>query len=121
MSSVALRGNLVRRRDFEVCVGLRRSPKGVSAQHRNPTARPEWFTTAYFHRPEELSEEIAGAALDVRQLLAVEGPAWLLGNLEEWLRSEKDTQLLLSWLRRIEAEPSMLGASAHLLAVAQKV
>jgi SAM-dependent methyltransferase len=27
-------------------------------QHRNPTGRPEWFTTAYFHHPEELRDEV---------------------------------------------------------------
>jgi ubiquinone/menaquinone biosynthesis C-methylase UbiE len=25
--------------------------------HQNPTSRPDWFTTAYFHRPEEIHPE----------------------------------------------------------------
>jgi len=89
-------------------------------RHRNPTGRPEWFTTSYFHRPAELAEEVGRAGFDLRELVAVEGPSWLLGNLEEWLRSEEDTRLLLAWLRRVETEPSLLGVSAHLLAVAHR-
>jgi ubiquinone/menaquinone biosynthesis C-methylase UbiE len=26
--------------------------------HRNPTRHPGWFTTAYFHRPDELGDEL---------------------------------------------------------------
>jgi ubiquinone/menaquinone biosynthesis C-methylase UbiE len=34
-----------------------------TGQHRNPEPhrRPEWFTTAYLHRPDELAEEVAAA------------------------------------------------------------
>ena len=33
--------------------------------HENPTGDPRWFTTAYFHRPEELAAEATEAGLDV--------------------------------------------------------
>ena len=29
-------------------------------QHRNPTGNPRYFTTTYFHRPEELRTEVKG-------------------------------------------------------------
>src|SRR4029450_5292602 len=54
-------------------------------QPRNPTGRPEWFTTAYFHRPEELPGEVAEAGLRLDALLAVEGPAWMLPDIERRL------------------------------------
>lgn len=44
-------------------------------QHRNPTRRPQWFTTAYFHLPDELAEEVGDAGLLLHAVLAVEGPA----------------------------------------------
>ena len=34
--------------------------------HQNPTSRIEWFTTVYFHRPEEIAPEIESAGLRVR-------------------------------------------------------
>jgi SAM-dependent methyltransferase len=87
-------------------------------QHRNPTGRPEWFTTAYFHRPEELGAEVAEAGLAPPALLAVEGPAGLLADVEERLADPARREQVLAAVRRVEAEPSLLGASAHLLAVA---
>src|SRR5437899_872411 len=33
----------------------------ASGQHRNPTSHPAYFTTAYFHRPEDLAAEVREA------------------------------------------------------------
>ena len=41
--------------------------------HENPTGDPRWFTTAYFHRPEELAAEATEAGLVVRETVGVEG------------------------------------------------
>ena len=46
-----------------------------SGEHRNPDGRPEWFTTAYFHRPDELTAELATAGLREVTCVGVEGPA----------------------------------------------
>ena len=87
-------------------------------QHRNPTGRPEWFTTAYFHRPEELGAEVAEAGLAPRALLAVEGPAGLLADVEERLADPARREQVLAAIRRGRGGADLLGASAHLLAVA---
>ncbi len=42
-------------------------------QHRNPTDK-DYFTTAYFHRPEELRGEVEQAGLRVEGVYGVEGP-----------------------------------------------
>jgi SAM-dependent methyltransferase len=89
-------------------------------QHRNPTGRPEWFTTAYFHLPEELPREIAEAGLRPRGLFAVEGPAWMLPDIERRLADPARRERVLAAIRRVETEPSLLGASSHLLAVASR-
>jgi SAM-dependent methyltransferase len=87
--------------------------------HENSTGRPEWFTTAYFHRPEEVQPEIEEAGLQFEALLAVEGPGWMNQALDSWLDDHEACERLLAVLRRVEAEPSLLGASAHLIAVAR--
>ena len=89
-------------------------------QHRNPTGRPEWFTTAYFHLPEELGREVADSGLRPEALLAVEGPAWMLPDIDQRLADPARREMVLAAIRRVEAEPSLLGASAHLLAVARR-
>jgi SAM-dependent methyltransferase len=89
-------------------------------QHRNPERHPDWFTTAYFHHPNELASEIRQGGFDIDALLAVEGPAGWLSNLDWWLAEESRRTALLTAIRRVESDPSLLGASPHLLAVAHK-
>lgn len=89
-------------------------------QHRNPTARLDYFTTAYFHLPAGLAEEARAAGLVVDAVLAVEGPAWLIPDLEARWHDESRRVPLLDLLRRVEAEPAALAMSAHLLLVAHK-
>jgi hypothetical protein len=53
--------------------------------------------------------------------LAVEGPGWFLPDLDAWLADERRRAVLLAALAALEAEPTLLGVSAHLLAVARRV
>ena len=82
-------------------------------QHRNPTEREEWFTTAYFHHPNELAEEFTDVGLRLEALFGVEGPGALIGPLDDPERWDD----LLRVARAVEREPSVLGVSDHLLAI----
>lgn len=55
----------------------------ADGQHRGLPDRPRYFTTAFFHRPEELQAELEEAGLVHQATLAIEGVGWLLQNLEE--------------------------------------
>lgn len=91
-----------------------------SGRHQNPTQNPEYFTTAYFHHPRELAEELEEAGFAAVDVLAVEGPFWCLQDFDEtWSRPEL-RERMLDFLRRIERDGSIIGASAHLLALARK-
>ncbi len=92
----------------------------IDGQHRNPTGRLDYFTTAYFHRPEELRAEILGAGLALEGIFGIEGPAWLLGDIDARLDDPRKRADLLRVARSLEREPSALGLSAHWLAVARK-
>jgi SAM-dependent methyltransferase len=89
-------------------------------QHRNPTARLEYFTTAYFHDPSELRAEAEEAGLQSQGVLAVEGPAWLLPDFESRWRDDGRRRALLDLLRRVESIPAVLAMSAHLLLAARR-
>jgi ubiquinone/menaquinone biosynthesis C-methylase UbiE len=89
-------------------------------RHRNPTGDPAYFTTAYFHRPEELAAECEAAGLTHEATIAVEGPAWLLSDLDARLGVERRRSVLLTALATLETEPTLLGVSAHLLVVARR-
>ena len=88
--------------------------------HRNPTADPAYFTTAYFHRPEELAAECGEAGLRHETTLGVEGPGWFLPDLDARLADDGRRSVLLSALAALEAESALLGVSAHLVAVARR-
>src|SRR5262245_25694300 len=81
-------------------------------QHRNPTGQISYFTTAFFHHPGEMQEEAEQAGFRHEATLAVEGPAWLLHDLADRWGRPGSRDALLAALRRLEAEPSLLGASA---------
>lgn len=89
-------------------------------RHLNPTGELKYFTESYFHRPEELAEEMTAAGLQHERTLAIEGLGWLLQNFEEWWQDQTRRAQLLGLLRQLESEPSLLGASAHLMAIARK-
>jgi ubiquinone/menaquinone biosynthesis C-methylase UbiE len=92
----------------------------ADGQHRNPAGHPTYFTTAFFHHPDELRQEVTDAGLTGVQLLAVGGPTWLLQDFDAHWDDPGRRERLLDVVRRVEADPSLLGASAHLLAVARK-
>jgi ubiquinone/menaquinone biosynthesis C-methylase UbiE len=86
--------------------------------HRNLTNHPEYFTTACFHRPEEFAAEVGDAGFGDIQILAIEGPAWSTAQFREVWKDAGQRQRLLEFLSLIEGEPSIQGASAHVMAVA---
>jgi SAM-dependent methyltransferase len=89
-------------------------------QHRNPTARLDYFTTSYFHRPDDFSAEVVQAGLLVDGIFGVEGPGWLLSDVQVRLDDSRRRADLLRVARMFESEPSLLGISAHLLVVGRK-
>ena len=90
-------------------------------KHLNSKEVPQYFTTAYLHRPEELPEEIEEAGLRHLKTVGLEGPAWLLGDLQERWADIEGREIILEALRLIEGERTLIGVSAHILGIAQKV
>jgi ubiquinone/menaquinone biosynthesis C-methylase UbiE len=89
-------------------------------QHRNPTSRVDYFTTAYFHRPDELANEIRAAGLTFQGVYGIEGPGWILPDIAERMANPQQRESLLRVARMLETESSVVGTSAHLLAVARR-
>jgi ubiquinone/menaquinone biosynthesis C-methylase UbiE len=89
-------------------------------QHRNPTGGLEYFTTAFFHRPEELRTEVMEAGFALDAVLGIEGPGWLLSDFDAQWADAGTRELILASARAVEAEPTLLGVSPHLIAVARR-
>jgi ubiquinone/menaquinone biosynthesis C-methylase UbiE len=91
-----------------------------TGQHRNPKNVPEYFTTSFFHSPVELREELIEAGFKSVNLYALTGFAWLLHRLKQYWTNRLLRNRLLSILRELEQEPSIIGVSDHLLATGRK-
>lgn len=92
-----------------------------SGEHSNPEKRPGYFTTAYFHLPDELGTEVERAGFDVLGVFGIEGPARMLADFEErWADPRRRADMI--WMAEsLESEPSLLGLSPHLMAVGRKL
>ena len=88
-----------------------------SGQHRCPQGFDCW-TTAFMHHPNELINEIVQAGFHSVELLGIEGPVW--NDVSDRLIDEKERKARLDLLRKVEKEPSLIGASAHMMAIGVK-
>jgi SAM-dependent methyltransferase len=83
----------------------------AEGQHRNDRDVEGWFTTAFFHHPDELEAELREAGFDVDCVTGIEGPGG-------WFSGELDVRV---WAARItESDPAVTAVSPHLLAVARR-
>lgn len=89
-------------------------------QHRNSTGDLMYFTTAFFHRPTELAEEVTEAGFQCEEMIAIEGPGWLARDFENLWRMEAQRVRLLECIRKVERAPEILGVSSHFMAIANK-
>jgi Methyltransferase domain len=93
---------------------------GLNATLGDARALPFTDESADAAHPEEPAQELADAGFEAATVLAIEGPASFRDELEGWLKDPERRELLLRTIRRVEAEPTLLGASSHLLATAAK-
>lgn len=89
-------------------------------QHRNSTENPVYFTDAFFHRPGELAREVQAAGFQILEVLPIEGPGWLARDFDRLWTDPIQRERLLTAVRKMEREPSLLGASSHIMAIGMK-
>jgi SAM-dependent methyltransferase len=94
---------------------------GVRDGHHRGDSGNDYFTTAYFHRPEELQFELASAGFVVQGCYGLEGPCGLLADFDERWNDLRRRAEMIRITEMIESEPSLLGVNPHLLAVARRL
>jgi ubiquinone/menaquinone biosynthesis C-methylase UbiE len=90
-----------------------------SGRHENAFGHPLWFTSSYFHTPDEIREELASVEFEGIQVLPVEGFTSVTGVPED-LRTEVGMAKLSNHLRATETEPALIGVSSHLISISRK-
>jgi len=111
---------LLRRRALDPQFKRIRDRDLVDGQHRNEAGTLENFTTAYFHRPEDLAAEMHRAGVAAVSVRGVEGPGWMMQDFDDRWADDALREDMLETARKLEAEPSLVGVSAHLLGVGRK-
>ncbi len=92
----------------------------TDGSHRNPERVPGWFTTAFFHAPEQLADEMREAGLGEVSVVGVEGPAWLWGDRGQEPDDAAWREAALWAARTVESERDFIPVSAHLLGIARR-
>src|SRR5580704_3362501 len=87
-----------------------------TGQHRNETRSPDYFTTAFFHHPDELKMELIEGGFPNPRLCAIEGPLWTVPESATAAQQEE----LMATVRALENEVTLIGASAHIMGIAIK-
>ena len=87
-------------------------------QHRGDSH--DYFTTAFFHRPEELEAEVREAGFVQQGLYSVQGPGQLVTDLEDRMSNPTKRAQFLDLIRSVEQEDTLLGVSRHFVVIATK-
>jgi hypothetical protein len=90
-----------------------------NGQHRN-IGDSKYFTTAYFHLPDELEQEMVDAGFHEVDVYSVEGVSEILPDLAERMKDPRFRETLFDVLRATEKDSAFMGMSAHLLGKARK-
>lgn len=91
-----------------------------TGESHNPTGERGFFTTLYFHKPDEFEQEIRDAGFEVHKLVGLEGTSYLFHDIETTWDNQEKRNLMMTALKLIESEPSLMGIHPHLLAVTRK-
>ncbi|MEE9553923.1 MAG: class I SAM-dependent methyltransferase [candidate division Zixibacteria bacterium] len=89
-------------------------------QHRNTTDNNDYFTTAYFHHPDEIKPETEEAGFKLDKILAIEGPGWLIREYDSDMKKPDRRDRILEIVRMLEEDRSLLPLSDHIAAVGRK-
>lgn len=108
--------NLVAKPDFVAMM----QQEVATGQHRNPTRRRGLFTTAYFHLPGELREELLEAGFGQPSMVAIESVFSNIPDFDEKWDDPEFRQLLMDTIEQMESEPSVIGMGGHLMGVCRR-
>ncbi|MFA5075261.1 MAG: class I SAM-dependent methyltransferase [Candidatus Babeliales bacterium] len=91
-----------------------------TGHHVNPTQKFQYFTTSFFHKPDELKEELELTGFKKISILAIEGLGFLMPDFDKRWKDQEERKILMSLLEMTESDPNMLAASSHIMAIGKK-
>ena len=101
---------------FEMC-----KAELTSGIHTPPKNMPGFLPSAYFHRPDELKEELEAAGLAYLDTYAVEGMIWMDKNYFESRSDPAKKARMLELMRITENDRTLLSLSPHMMIAGKKL
>jgi ubiquinone/menaquinone biosynthesis C-methylase UbiE len=89
-------------------------------QHIRPDKYPGFIARSYFHLPKEIANEISNAGFKVEKNFAVEGPTWIVPDLDVVWDSDCSKKTILDTARMVEEDEHIMAMSPHFLTIAIK-
>lgn len=89
--------------------------------HSDTSKSNRYFTDSYFHRPEEIIQEITHAGFKLEELISVTGFANVISDIDEKIKDENYLNILLDTLKITENDPMLFGVSSHFMGIGKKV
>lgn len=87
--------------------------------HRNANVT-DFFTDSYFHRIHDLEDEVREAGLNIQKSIGIEGPFWIVDDIEKRCNDISKLNVMLKLIKMIESKRDIIGASKHYIVVAKK-
>jgi len=91
----------------------------TNGQHRGVSGK-HYFTTSYFHLPEDLESELSEAGFTSIKVVAIESFADSISDLGEKLEDLNYRKNLYQTITRVEQDRSILGISPHIMGIGLK-
>lgn len=91
-----------------------------NSQHCNLTNNPWYFTTAYFHNPQELKNEVESSGFTILGQCGIESFGRYIPDICEKLKNEEYRKILFKTIEKVESEITLLGMSNHVMVVGKK-
>lgn len=110
-----LNGLIHKKTFFEMC-----REELNTGRHNPPDDFPWLLAEAFYHRPEQLKDEICSQGLTYLNTYAVEGIVWLDKNFFANMFNPKMRQTLTELIQTTENDSYLLAFSPHMMIAAQK-
>ncbi len=88
--------------------------------HLNPTNNPQYFTTASFHTPAEIRQEITDSGLQLNGLVAIESVGWMIDDIEQKIQDQRYHGKVQRLITAVESNEDLIALSPHIMAIATK-
>ncbi|MBN2486186.1 MAG: class I SAM-dependent methyltransferase [Bacteroidales bacterium] len=88
--------------------------------HNAPESMPGILPKAFYHKPQELFDEVKGAGLVPLDMYAVEGIIWIEKNYFDVMGKASKKEKLMQLLKISETDRNLLAISPHVMIAARK-